>query len=157
MADRAAKQPRQSDFDRMTFIQPPPKPASEPVMPIDLLIPRPAPAETSEPVEELKQSQKSEPRAPRSKPSPAPDAKPGEDKEPPKEKITVMLPAAMAERLKDVVYWDRITVAALVEQGLNVVLADRERKNGGPYKRREAELTRGRPVGTVKLMRKTQA
>ena len=40
MADsRGAKQPRQSDFDRSSFTQSPPKLPSEPTKPIDLLIP----------------------------------------------------------------------------------------------------------------------
>ena len=66
----------------------------------------------------------------------------------------MMLPAAMVERVRDIAFWERVTVAALVEQGLNVVLTKKERENGGPYEKRNGELKTGRPEGVKKLQRR---
>jgi hypothetical protein len=146
MSERAAKQPRQSDFDRSSFTQPPPKPADEPVMPIHQLIPNRVAEERAAQAAEVRPAEKSEKPTPAAEPSPASTTKPAEDAEPPKEKISVMLPAAMVERLKDAAFWERMTVASIVERGLIPVLANLERKNGGAYEKRNRELKPGRPA-----------
>lgn len=151
MADsRGTKQPRQSDFDRVTFTQPPPRPSNEPTMPIDLLIPHRIAEERAAQTVDLEPPREREPPTSGVTPSPAPAVEVVEPQEPPKEKISAMLPAAMVERVKDIAFWERVTVAALVEEGLNVVLAEKERKHGGPYEKRIGDLKTGRPGAAKK-------
>lgn len=152
MADsRAVKQPRQDDFDRVTFTQPPRHTSTESQRPIDLLIPNRLAEEKAAQTAKVEPPLKpgNEEAAPKPTPSTAP-AEEATEQEPPKEKISAMLPAAMVERLKDVAFWERLTVATLVEEGLEMVLEERERKHGGPYEKRVGELKTGRPVGIAK-------
>jgi hypothetical protein len=69
-------------------------------------------------------------------------------KEPPgKKNLAVVISADIVERAKNIVYWTPgVTLAGLVEEGLEKAVERRERANGGPFKERPADLQRGRPV-----------
>ena len=64
-----------------------------------------------------------------------------------RERLTVQLPIGLLERLRNAVYWSPgLTVAGLVERGIESELARLEKVNGGPFSPRSAELKAGRPV-----------
>lgn len=63
-----------------------------------------------------------------------------------KERITVQISKDTIERVKDCVYWNRLTVAQFVEEALEVALADAEKQNGKPFSKRRSELKPGRPT-----------
>ena len=64
-----------------------------------------------------------------------------------KERLTVHLPVALIERVKNAVYWTPgLTLAALAEQGLLKAVAVREEDRGEPFPQRESELKGGRPL-----------
>lgn len=140
---RSEKSPRQNEFDRVSFSQPPRgRSAQESVAepPINALIPDVL-GEQARQTEEAKATTTSKPK---SSPTPKPSQKP-EEQEPPKGKITVMLPVDAIERLRNVAYWERKTLAALTEEGVLQVLAKRERENGGRFEERDGKLQTGRP------------
>ena len=84
------------------------------------------------------------PPEPRGRKAPAPLPEP----EAPKGKVTVVLPLDLIERLRNAVYWKRMTLAALAENGIEQVVAGLEKENGGPFEARENELKAGRPLGS---------
>lgn len=64
-----------------------------------------------------------------------------------KQKLTVHLDAALADRVKNAAYWNpRLTIAGIAEQGIRHAIERIERENGGRYKPREGELVGGRPI-----------
>lgn len=64
-----------------------------------------------------------------------------------KQKLTVHLDAALADRVKNAAYWNpRLTIAGIAEQGIRHAIEKIERENGGRYKPREGELVGGRPI-----------
>lgn len=64
-----------------------------------------------------------------------------------KKNLAVVISEDIVERAKNVVYWTPgVTLAGLVEEGLEKAVQRRERANGGPFKERPADLQRGRPV-----------
>lgn len=63
-----------------------------------------------------------------------------------KERMTVQISKATIERVKDCVYWNRITVAQFVEEALEAALKEAEMENGKPFQRRRSELKPGRPT-----------
>ncbi len=64
-----------------------------------------------------------------------------------RQKLTVHLPAALAERVKNAAYWNpRLTIAGIAEQGIKHAIDKFERENGGPYPARDGELVGGRPI-----------
>ncbi len=66
---------------------------------------------------------------------------------PGKKQIAVVLSEDLVERAKDIVYWTPgVTLAGLVEEGLQRAVERRERANGGPFDARPAQLQSGRPV-----------
>jgi len=64
-----------------------------------------------------------------------------------KQKLTVHLDAALADRVKNAAYWNpRLTIAAIAEQGIRSAIERCEREHGGQYPPREGELVGGRPI-----------
>jgi hypothetical protein len=64
-----------------------------------------------------------------------------------KQKLTVHLEAALADRVKNAAYWNpRLTIAAIAEQGIRSAIEKFEREHGGKYPPREGELVGGRPI-----------
>jgi len=73
--------------------------------------------------------------------------KPVEKKQPPeRDRITVQILASTVERLKDCAYWERLTVAEIVEQGALALIEKMEAKRGEKYPTRAAPLKAGRPL-----------
>lgn len=73
--------------------------------------------------------------------------KPIERKPPPeRDRITVQILASTVERLKDCAYWERLTVAEIVEQGALAYVDKLEAKRGENYPTRAAPLKAGRPL-----------
>ncbi len=66
-----------------------------------------------------------------------------------KERMTVQISKDTIERVKDCVYWNRLTVAQFVEEALEVVLAVAEKENGNPFERRRSELKPDAPLNKV--------
>lgn len=64
----------------------------------------------------------------------------------PKERITVQINQNTIERVKDCVYWNRLTIAQFVEEALEVALKAAETENGKPFQKRRSELKPGRPT-----------
>ena len=64
-----------------------------------------------------------------------------------KQKLTVHLEAALADRVKNAAYWNpRLTIAAIAEQGIRLAIERFEREHGGKYPPREGDLVGGRPI-----------
>lgn len=63
-----------------------------------------------------------------------------------KERITVQISKSTIQRVKDCVYWNRLTVAQFVEEALEAALLLAEKENGQPFERRRSELKPGRPT-----------
>jgi predicted DNA binding CopG/RHH family protein len=63
-----------------------------------------------------------------------------------KERMTVQISKDTIERVKNCVYWDRLTVAQFVEEALKAALSIAEAKNGKPFQKRRSELKPGRPI-----------
>ncbi len=63
-----------------------------------------------------------------------------------KERMTVQISKDTIERVKDCVYWNRLTVAQFVEEALEAALSESEKQNGKPYPKRRSELKPGRPT-----------
>jgi hypothetical protein len=65
---------------------------------------------------------------------------------PANQRVTVVLPTALIERLRNAVYWTgQTTLARLVADAVEDVVTDLEQSNGGPFPRRLSPLKRGRP------------
>jgi hypothetical protein len=63
-----------------------------------------------------------------------------------KERITVQISSEVIEGVKDVVYWNRLTVAQFTEDALREAIKKAEKENGGSFKKRSANLKPGRPL-----------
>jgi hypothetical protein len=63
-----------------------------------------------------------------------------------KERMTVQIDQSVIQRVKDVVYWERLTVAQFTEEALETALKRLEKLKGEPYPKRKAELKPGRPI-----------
>jgi hypothetical protein len=63
-----------------------------------------------------------------------------------RKRLTVYLPVALLERLRNAVYWTReTTLAGMLESALAESLDRRERQHGGAFPHRLRELKGGRP------------
>ena len=87
------------------------------------------------------------------KKTPSKVTKTSNDKKPPrkvtsqaKERITVQISKDTIERVKDCVYWNRLTVAQFVEEALEAALKKAEKENGKSFQKRRSELKPGRPI-----------
>lgn len=64
-----------------------------------------------------------------------------------KERLTVHLPVALIDGVKNAVYWTPgLTLARLAEEALRQALAALETARGEPFPPRERNLTVGRPL-----------
>ena len=64
-----------------------------------------------------------------------------------KTKITIRIDSALAERIKNAVYWNpELTVAGLAVEGIRRTINEIEKKNQGPYPPRTSQLKPGRPL-----------
>jgi hypothetical protein len=63
-----------------------------------------------------------------------------------KERVTIYLRVALADKLRDAAWWTRSTLADLAEEAFTEKLAKLEKENGGPFERRGSELKAGRPM-----------
>jgi hypothetical protein len=63
-----------------------------------------------------------------------------------KERMTVQLSKEIIERMRDVVYWERMTLAQFVEEAIDTALSRLEHHRGQPYPKRKDQLKRGRPM-----------
>lgn len=63
-----------------------------------------------------------------------------------KERMTVQISSSTIDRVKDVVYWNRSTIAQFVEEALEVAIKRAEKENGKPFDKRRSELKPGRPT-----------
>lgn len=96
--------------------------------------PRPKPAETK-------------PARPMPRGNAEPDGPPAGGAKAGRQKLTVHLPADLAERVKNAAYWNpRLTIAGIAEQGIKGVIERVEREHGGRYPPRDGELIGGRPI-----------
>lgn len=63
-----------------------------------------------------------------------------------KQRVTITLPVALLERLRNAVYWTgHSTLAHLIAGSLDEAVTQMEHVNGGPFPARLAPLKRGRP------------
>jgi hypothetical protein len=58
-------------------------------------------------------------------------------------RVTYFIPTSLAEKVRDIAWWDRESVNSVVVQALEDLVAKRERKRGEPYPRREKPLPGG--------------
>ena len=63
-----------------------------------------------------------------------------------KERITVQIKKDTIERVKDAVYWERMTVSKFVEEALEVALTRLENEREAAFPKRKSELKPGRPI-----------
>jgi hypothetical protein len=61
-------------------------------------------------------------------------------------RATYHLPPDLAEKLRDVAWWDRLTVNELVRTALEDHVRRLEKKRGAPYPKRGGVLRRGKPL-----------
>jgi hypothetical protein len=65
----------------------------------------------------------------------------------PKERLTIHLPVDLIDRVKNMVYWTPgMTLAALGEEALRVIVDEAEADRGEPFPPRRAEWRGGRPL-----------
>jgi len=66
-----------------------------------------------------------------------------------KQRVTVCLPTALIERLRNAVYWTgHRSLVALVAEALEEIVTQIEEVNGGAFPQRISPLKRGRRLGT---------
>jgi hypothetical protein len=81
---------------------------------------------------------------PMGRPEPAIE-EPSAPPSPPRERVTIALPADLMERARNAVYWTPgATLTALVEEAIDAELAKREAESGGPFQPRGTKLKPGR-------------
>jgi len=61
-------------------------------------------------------------------------------------RATYHLPPGLIDKLRDVAWWDRLTVNELVRAALEAHVDRLERDRGEPYPRRQGTLRRGKPL-----------
>ena len=62
----------------------------------------------------------------------------------PKSLVGVRMHLDIAEKLRDISYWDREPIGEMVESLVESLIAERERARGSPYPQRPRPLKRGR-------------
>ena len=63
-----------------------------------------------------------------------------------KQRVTITLPSALLERLRNAVYWTgHSTLAHLIADSLDEAVTEMEQQHGGPFPARLSPLKRGRP------------
>jgi hypothetical protein len=66
------------------------------------------------------------------------------------EKISLPIPVELIERVRDAAYWERMTLASIIEEALTDKLDRMEKGRGAPYEPRTGKLHTGRPLGSGK-------
>jgi hypothetical protein len=75
-----------------------------------------------------------------------------------KQRVTVCLPTALIERLRNAVYWTgHRSLVALVAEALEEIVTQMEEVNGGAFPQRISPLKRGRRLGTRSPVQATTA
>jgi hypothetical protein len=62
------------------------------------------------------------------------------------DRATYHLPPELIDKVRDVAWWDRETINAVVSAAIGEHIARREKKRGQPYPKREGELRRGKSL-----------
>jgi hypothetical protein len=62
------------------------------------------------------------------------------------DRATYHLPPDLIDKIRDVAWWDRKTVNAVVTAAITEHIARQEKKRGEPYAKREGELRRGKSL-----------
>jgi hypothetical protein len=66
-----------------------------------------------------------------------------------KKRLTVHVPRALADRIREVVESDQeLTVTAVLGLAVERLVKQLEKKNGGPFPQRKGPLKKGRPFGS---------
>lgn len=63
-----------------------------------------------------------------------------------KQKVTMYVSSDLAERARNIVYWERWNLSAMGEEGLRRVVEAMEEENDGQYEQRPEQLRPGRPM-----------
>jgi len=64
----------------------------------------------------------------------------------PNQRITVLLPTTLIERLRNAIYWtEQCTLARVIADAIHDAVAEMEHSNGGTFPPRLTPLKRGRP------------
>lgn len=66
------------------------------------------------------------------------------------EKITTPFPANLIEQVRNVAYWERLTLTGIIVEAVSEAIARMEKERGEPYPPRKGELKGGRPIGSGK-------
>lgn len=61
-------------------------------------------------------------------------------------RITYHITPELAEKLRDIAWWDRVTVNHLVQTALEEFVSKLEAERGKPYLKRSGVLRRGKPL-----------
>lgn len=62
-----------------------------------------------------------------------------------RERLSVLIPMDTVERVRNASYWERIPLAAIVNDALNAAIDRMERSRGEDYPERDKALRAGRP------------
>lgn len=66
----------------------------------------------------------------------------------PNQRITILLPTTLIERLRNAIYWtEQCTMARVIADAIHDAVAEMEHTNGGTFPPRLTPLKRGRPRG----------
>ena len=64
----------------------------------------------------------------------------------PNQRITILLPTTLIERLRNAIYWtEQCTMARVIAEAIHDAVAEMEHTNGGTFTPRLTPLKRGRP------------
>jgi hypothetical protein len=63
-----------------------------------------------------------------------------------RERFSSYVSTAAADTLRDIAWWSRVPLAALVESAFRREIEAREKENGGPFQPRQSELPKGSRV-----------
>jgi hypothetical protein len=64
----------------------------------------------------------------------------------PNQRITILLPTTLIERLRNAIYWaEQCTMARVIAEAIHDAVAEMEHTNGGTFPPRLTPLKRGRP------------
>lgn len=64
----------------------------------------------------------------------------------PNQRITILLPTTLIERLRNAIYWtEQCTMARVIADAIHDAVAEMEHSNGGTFPPRLTPLKRGRP------------
>jgi hypothetical protein len=73
------------------------------------------------------------------------------------EKITTPFPVDLIERVRNAAYWERLTLTGIIVQAVNEAIERMEKERGEAYPPRKADLKGGRPIGSGKARKASNA